>query len=94
MLIDQRGFRKARVTTLGHVQRGGGPSAADRLLCTRLGTTAAQLLAEGRYNVMVGVKGDRCEAVPLKLVTGRIKIVPQDHAWITTGRLVGTCFGD
>jgi ATP-dependent phosphofructokinase / diphosphate-dependent phosphofructokinase len=85
---------EARVTTLGHVQRGGGPSAADRLLCTRLGTTAAQLLAEGRYNVMVGVKGDRCEAVPLKLVAGRIKIVPQDHAWITTGRLVGTCFGD
>ncbi len=85
---------EARVTTLGHVQRGGGPSAADRLLCTRLGTTAAQLLAEGRYNVMVGIKGDRCEAIPLKLVAGRIKVVPEDHAWIKTGRLVGTCFGD
>jgi len=85
---------EARVTTLGHVQRGGGPSAADRLLCTRLGTTAAQLLADGHYNVMVAVKGDRCEPVALKHVAGRIKIVPEDHPWITAGRLVGTCFGD
>lgn len=85
---------EARVTTLGHVQRGGGPSAADRLLCTRLGTTAAQLLAEGHYNVMVGVKGDRCEPVALKHVAGQIKTVPEDHHWITAGRLVGTCFGD
>lgn len=85
---------EARVTTLGHVQRGGSPSAADRLLCTRLGTTAAQLLAEGKYNVMVAVKGDRCEPVALKHVAGLIKTVPEDHPWITTGRLVGTCFGD
>jgi ATP-dependent phosphofructokinase / diphosphate-dependent phosphofructokinase len=85
---------EARVTTLGHVQRGGSPSAADRLLCTRLGTTAAQLLADGHYNVMVAVRGDRCEPVALKHVAGRIKTVPEDHSWIKTGRLVGTCFGD
>jgi 6-phosphofructokinase 1 len=85
---------EARVTTLGHVQRGGIPSAADRLLCTRLGTSAAQFLAEGRYNVMVGVAGDRCEPIPLTRVAGRIKTVPLDHPWIDSGRLVGTCFGD
>jgi 6-phosphofructokinase 1 len=92
--LQQLTGMEARVTTLGHVQRGGSPSAADRLLCTRLGTTAAQLLAEGHYNVMVAVKGDRCEPVALKHVAGRIKTVPEDHPWITTGRLVGTCFGD
>jgi len=92
--IQQLTGMEARVTTLGHVQRGGSPSAADRLLCTRLGTTAAQLLADGHYNVMVAVKGDRCEPVPLKRVAGLIKTVPEDHPWITTGRLVGTCFGD
>lgn len=85
---------EARLTTLGHVQRGGGPSAADRLLCTNLGTTAARLLAEGHYNVMVGVRGDTCVAVPLKDVAGQTKTVPLDHHWITSAKLVGTCFGD
>ena len=85
---------EARVTTLGHVQRGGIPSSMDRLLCTRLGTAAARLIAEGRYNVMVSVQGDTCEPVPLEQVAGRIKTVPEGHPWIEAGRLVGTCFGD
>lgn len=85
---------EARVTALGHVQRGGSPSAADRLLCTRLGTKAAELLAEGTYNVMVGVHGDRCEAVPLKQVAGHRKVVPLDHDWVRSALLVETCLGD
>lgn len=85
---------EARVTSLGHVQRGGIPSAADRLLCTRLGVRTAELLAEGRYNVMVAVKGDHCEPVPLEEVAGKKKIVPLDHPWISGARLVGTCLGD
>jgi len=85
---------EARVTTLGHVQRGGGPSALDRLLCTRLGTHAAQLLAEGTYNVMVAVRGDGCKAVSLKKVVAQKNTVPLDHSWISTARLVGTCLGD
>lgn len=85
---------EARVTTLGHVQRGGSPSAADRLLCTRLGTTAAQLLAEGRYGVMVAVKGDACVPVPLEEVAGKLKLVPVDDPMVKSARLVGTCMGD
>ena len=85
---------EARVTSLGHVQRGGIPTAADRLLCTRLGVRTAQLLAEGVYNVMVAVKGDACEPVDLELVAGRKKTVPIDHPWISAARLVGTCLGD
>lgn len=84
---------EARVTSLGHVQRGGSPSARDRLLCTLLGTAAADLLASGTYNVMVAVRGDRCEAVDLADVAGRKKMVPNDHPWIRAARLVGTCLG-
>ncbi|MFZ2957967.1 MAG: ATP-dependent 6-phosphofructokinase [Candidatus Ozemobacteraceae bacterium] len=85
---------EARVTSLGHVVRGGSPSAADRLLCTRLGVKAAELLAEGIYNVMVAVKGNDCIAVPIENVAGKRKSVPIDHSWIRTARLVGTCLGD
>jgi 6-phosphofructokinase 1 len=85
---------EARVTTLGHVQRGGSPSASDRLLCTRLGTTAAELLAAGHYNVMVAVQGDACVPVPIKDIAGRLKLVPTDSPVIQSARLVGTCLGD
>lgn len=92
--IQQRTGIEARVTSLGHVQRGGSPSAADRLLCTRLGTKAGQLLARGIFNVMVAVRGDECVAVPLEKVAGHTKLVPPDHPWITSARLVETCLGD
>ncbi len=85
---------EARVTSLGHVQRGGSPSAGDRLLCSLLGTRAAQLLAEGTYNVMVAIKNGLCEPVPLKKVAGKKKLVPPDHPWIKAARLVDTCLGD
>jgi 6-phosphofructokinase len=85
---------EARVTSLGHVQRGGVPSAFDRLLCTRLGTKAAQLLAKGVYNVMVGYESGLCKPVPLKDVAGQRKTVLIDHPMIVTARLVGTCMGD
>jgi 6-phosphofructokinase len=84
---------EARVTSLGHVQRGGVPSAADRLLTTRLGVRAVELLAEGVYNVMVAVRGAECVPVPLESVVGRRKQVPLDHEWIRTARRLGTCLG-
>lgn len=83
-----------RVTSLGHIQRGGCPSAFDRLLCTRLGTVAGELLSLGRCNVMVSVKGKECVPVPLEDVGGYKKLVPPDHAWIGAARLVETCLGD
>ena len=85
---------EARVTSLGHVQRGGTPTAFDRLLCTRLGTKAGELLAQRTYNVMVAVKGTNCTPVPLKKVAGIKRIVPVNHPWIRTARLVDTCMGD
>ena len=85
---------ESRVTILGYVQRGGTPSAADRVLATRLGSAAADLINEGVFGVMVAARGDNTEAVPLEKVAGKRKCVPPDHSWIQAARRVGTCLGD
>ncbi len=85
---------EARFTSLGHVQRGGSPTAADRLLATRLGTTSVEYIDQGLGNVMVAVKGDRCQPVALKKVAGRRKLLPVDHPWIASARALGTNLGD
>ena len=92
--IAALGHLETRVTALGHLQRGGTPTPADRLLATRLGTACADLIANDITGVMVAAKKDRCEPVELKKVAGKLKLVPSDHPWIRSGRLVGTCFGD
>ena len=85
---------EARVTSLGHVQRGGVPTAFDRTLSTMMGAKAAELLAEGVYNVMVAYRNGICVPVPLQDVVGQRKLVPVDHHLIHSARQVGTCFGD
>ena len=84
---------EARTTSLGHVQRGGSPSARDRLICTLLGTKAGELLAEGKYNRMVSVAGDGVTSVPLEEVAGLCKTVPLDHDWVRAALEVDTCLG-
>jgi len=91
--LQQLTDTEARVTSLGHVQRGGGPTPTDRMLCTLLGVRTAELLAEGTYNVMVAIRGNRCEPVALKEVAGKKKTVPLDHDWLRVARSVGTCLG-
>lgn len=85
---------ESRVTILGYVQRGGAPSAVDRLLATRLGTACAELIHNETFGVMVAARGDGTEPVPLEKVAGKRKTVPLDHPWIQSARLVGTAFGD
>lgn len=85
---------EARVTSLGHVQRGGIPTAFDRALCTLLGAKAVELLAEGRFNQMVAYRGGITVPVPLEEVVGQRKVVPLDHPFIAAGRGIGSCFGD
>jgi 6-phosphofructokinase 1 len=85
---------ESRVTILGYVQRGGTPSAADRLLATRLGTACIDLICDGVSGVLVASKGHGTVPVPLGQVAGRRKIVPTDHAWVKAARLVGTALGD
>lgn len=85
---------ESRVTILGHVQRGGTPSAADRLLATRLGTACADLIDRGVFGVMVAARGDGYEPVPLEQVAGHRRMVPLDHSWIESARHLGTSMGD
>ncbi|MFM1892508.1 MAG: 6-phosphofructokinase [Pseudomonadota bacterium] len=85
---------ESRPTILGHLQRGGTPSAADRLLATRLGTACADLINEGVFGVMVAARGDGAVAVPLEEVAGTKKLVPVDHPWVQSARRVGVCLGD
>jgi 6-phosphofructokinase 1 len=85
---------ESRLTILGHTQRGGTPSAADRMLATRLGSACVDCIEKGEYGVMVAVHGETTKTVPLKEVVGRKKLVPLDHQWIRAARNVGTCLGD
>jgi len=85
---------ESRVSILGYVQRGGTPSGVDRLLATRLGSAAADLVKAGHFGVMVAARADGTEPVPIEDVAGRRKPVPPDHSWVVTGRHVGTSLGD
>jgi 6-phosphofructokinase len=85
---------ESRVSILGYIQRGGTPCAADRLLATRIGTAAADLIADGEFGVMVADRGSSTVPVPLEEVAGRLKLVPLDHSWLQTARMVGTGLGD
>ena len=80
--ISHRLGMETRVTVLGHLQRGGIPTPQDRILATRLGTYAAEMLAEGVYNRMVALKGSEVTSVPLEEVAGKLKLVPPDHPLI------------
>ncbi len=92
--LEQLTGLESRVTILGHLQRGGTPSAADRLLATRLGTACADLIEKEVYGVMVAARGDEAVPVPLEEVAGHKKLVPPDHPWVISARRVGTCMGD
>jgi ATP-dependent phosphofructokinase / diphosphate-dependent phosphofructokinase len=85
---------ESRVTILGYVQRGGIPSAVDRMLGTELGSATAELIAEHTSGVMVAIKGHTTEPVDIKDVVNKRRTVPLDHMWVETARRVGTCLGD
>ena len=84
---------ETRATVLGYMQRGGTPSASDRVLATSLGTAAVELIAKGKYNRMVALHGDSMGSVDLSIPEGKVKIVPEDHYMIDTALAVGTCLG-
>ena len=85
---------ESRVTILGHVQRGGTPSPADRLLATRLGAAAADLINQEVFGVMVAACGEGTRPVPLNDIVGKRKTVPKDHPWLDLARSLGISLGD
>ncbi|MDR2543514.1 MAG: 6-phosphofructokinase [Treponema sp.] len=92
--IQDKTNTETRATVLGYVQRGGIPSASDRILATSFGTAAANLLASGKYGRMVALLGNDIGSVDLSVPEGKVKNVPADHFMIDSARAVGTCMGD
>ncbi len=77
-LIEKNTGFETRCTVLGHIQRGGTPTAFDRILGTRFGVKAAQLVKEGKFGFMTSLCGRRIEAVPMAEAVGELKTVPTE----------------
>ncbi|MBF0512279.1 MAG: 6-phosphofructokinase [Candidatus Omnitrophica bacterium] len=85
---------ETRNVVLGHLQRGGSPTAFDRILGTQLGAQAVDFIHQGFYGFMVGVKSNQFIKVPLSIMGQGSRLVPVDHPLIKDARALGTCFGD
>ncbi len=86
--------QESRLTILGHLQRGGTPSALDRVFATWLGTRCAEVLRREQYGVMLALQGGEVRPVPLSQEAGKKKLVQRNHPLVQAARLVGTEFGD
>jgi len=85
---------ESRNTTLGYLQRGGSPTAFDRVLATRYGVAAAESCLRGEYNVMMSLQDDRIKPVDLQIAGSGSRNVPLDFELIRVGRELGIAFGD
>jgi ATP-dependent phosphofructokinase / diphosphate-dependent phosphofructokinase len=92
--IHERTGRETRELVLGHLQRGGGPNAYDRLLALRFGAAAVKLVGEGAFGTMVALDPPDVLAVPLEEAIAKIKTVPVDGDIVHTARALGICLGD
>ncbi len=108
-MLQERTGMEARCTVLGYMQRGGTPTAFDRVLSTKYGAKAMELAIEGRFNVLAVIKNGRLDAVPLEDVVGlnkeigavsgntaesNIRKVDMHHDLVNTARSIGICLGD
>jgi 6-phosphofructokinase 1 len=92
--IEERTGKESRVTVLGHIQRGGSPTAFDRVLATRFGVAATELLSAGHFGEMVRLKAGVIGSVPIKDVAGAPRLVPMDDTLLKTARKIGISFGE
>ncbi|MGN0418091.1 MULTISPECIES: 6-phosphofructokinase [Anaerostipes] len=92
--IESKTDREVRVTVPGHTQRGGSPCAYDRVIATRVGAAAAELILEEKYGYMIAIKNGETEPVPLEEVAGKLKYVDPDCKMIKEAKIIGISFGD
>ena len=92
--IQQQIDLEIRVTVLGHIQRGGSPIAFDRILASRFGKAAADLVAQGKYGHMVASRAEEIVSVPIRDAVSRPKYVDPDGQMVSTARSLGISFGD
>jgi phosphofructokinase-like protein len=92
--IQEETKLETRVTVLGHVQRGGSPTAFDRILGTKFGAMALQTASQGEFGCMVSLIGRDVVTVKLEDAIRRQRLVPPDSQMVMAARAVGVCFGD
>jgi 6-phosphofructokinase 1 len=92
--IERETGLETRVTVLGHLQRGGSPTAFDRVLATRYGTEAVDLVMQGRFGTMVSLQGSEIVAVPISDAIADPRNVPVNSPLIRSARSVGTSFAE
>ena len=92
--LERRTAMETRCVQLGHLQRGGAPISADRLLATQLGVHAFSLVRSGQFGLMVALTPPGVSAVPLDRVVNRRRTVPLDHDLLLAARAIGVGFGD
>ncbi len=89
---DQTGL-ETRATILGHLQRGGTPTPFDRVLATRYGVAAAELIGDNNWNLMVALHGDHIGTVAIEEIGGKVRKIEPDSILLRTAESVGTCLG-
>lgn len=92
--VEKRTGKETRACVLGHLQRGGSPTNFDRALCSMYGTEAVELIAGGRFGLMVAFQPTGIGAVPISEAIGQLKTVPPDGGLARTARALGISFGD
>ena len=92
--IQNRTDQEVRITVPGHTQRGGTPCPYDRVLATRLGAAAADLILKEDYGYMVAIKNGQIKKVPLAEVAGKLKMVDPNSDIIKEARMTGISFGN
>ena len=93
-MITKLTGHETRETVLGYLQRGGIPTAMDRILATRYGAYATELITQGKFGRMVALRNDQITSVPLGETAGKLKLIDPGHSLIKKARALGTCFGD
>ena len=91
--IQERGGPECRVVVLGHLQRAGRPTSFDRILATRFGVKAVDLVAENAFGRMVSLRGSDVTSVSISEAIVRQRLVPADHPLVTAARAVDASFG-
>ncbi|NMB23206.1 MAG: 6-phosphofructokinase, partial [Corynebacterium sp.] len=86
--VHRRLGHDVRTTVLGHIQRGGTPTAFDRVLATRYGVRAARACHEGQFNTVVALKGERIRMISFEEAVGTLKKVPMER-WVTAQAMFG-----
>jgi phosphofructokinase-like protein len=92
--VHQATGAETRVVVPGHIQRGGSPSAYDRVLATKFGVFAAELIKNEQYGTTVALVGDHVVANKLADIAGKSKLVPPDHELVNVAKNIGIRFGD